>query len=46
LVRECEEICDMSNKKYSDSVWKKKLWWQIGEQLKKSGTLQLRVLKF
>jgi hypothetical protein len=26
LVRECEEICDMSNKKYSDSVWKKKLW--------------------
>ena len=26
----------MSNKKYSDSVWKEKLWGQIGEELKKS----------
>jgi hypothetical protein len=46
LVRECEEIYDMSNKKYSDGVWKEKLWGQIGEQLKKSGKLQLRILKF
>ena len=35
LVRKCEELCDMSNKKYSDSVWKEKLWGQIGEELKK-----------
>jgi len=25
-VRKCEELCDMSNKKYSDSVWKENLW--------------------
>jgi hypothetical protein len=37
LVRKCEEFYDMSNKKYSDSVWKEKLWGQIGEELKKSG---------
>ena len=37
LVRKCEELYDMSNKKYSDSVWKVKLWGQIGEKLKKSG---------
>ena len=36
LVRKCEELCDMSNKKYSDSVWKGKLWGQIGEELKKN----------
>jgi len=30
----------MSKKKYSDSVWKEKLWGQIGEELKKSGKLQ------
>ena len=24
----------MTNKKYSDSVWKEKLWGQIGEELK------------
>ena len=36
LVRNCEELCDMSNRKYSDSVWKEKLWGQIGEELKKS----------
>jgi hypothetical protein len=35
LVCECEEIYDMSHKKYSDGVWKEKLWEQIGEQLKK-----------
>jgi hypothetical protein len=29
LVRKCEELYDMSNKKYSDSVWKEKL---IGEE--------------
>ena len=25
LVRICEELYDMSNKKYSDSVWREKL---------------------
>jgi hypothetical protein len=48
LVRKCEELYDMSNKKYSDSVWKEKLWAQIGEELKKSGKFQcflLRILK-
>jgi hypothetical protein len=34
LVRKCEELYDMSNKKYSDSVWKEKLWGQIGEKMK------------
>jgi hypothetical protein len=37
MVRKCEELCDMVNKKYSDSLWKEKLWGQIGEELKKSG---------
>ena len=37
LVRKCEELYDMSNKKYSDSVWKEKLWGRIGEELEKSG---------
>jgi hypothetical protein len=36
LVRKCEELYDMSNKKYSDSVWKEKLWGLIGEELKKN----------
>jgi hypothetical protein len=31
LVRKCEELYDISNEKYSDSVWKEKLWGQIGE---------------
>jgi hypothetical protein len=31
LVRKCEELYDMSNKKHSDGVWKGKLWGQIGE---------------
>jgi len=26
----------MSNKKYSDNVWKEKLWGQTGEELKKN----------
>jgi hypothetical protein len=30
----------MSNKKYSDSVWKEKLWGQIGKELKKTGEIQ------
>ena len=37
LVRNCEELYDMSNKQYGDSVWKEKLWGQIGEELKKPG---------
>ena len=48
LVRKCEELYDMSNKKYSDSVWKEKSWGQIGKDLKKSGKFQcfvLRILK-
>ena len=35
LVRKCEESYDMSDKKYSDSVWT-----QIGEEMKKSGKFQ------
>jgi len=31
LVRKCEELYDMSYKKYNDSVWKVKLW---GKQVK------------
>jgi len=37
LAGKCEELYDMSHKKYSDSLWKEKLWGQIGEELKKSG---------
>ena len=40
LVSKCEELYDMSNKKYSESVWKEKLWGQTGEELKKSGKFQ------
>jgi hypothetical protein len=29
LVDKCEELYGMSNK-YSDSVWKEKLWEQVG----------------
>lgn len=36
LLRISEQVYDVSNK-YSDSVWKEKLWWQIGEKLKNSG---------
>ena len=49
LVRKCEELYDISHKKYSDSLWKEKLWGQIGEELKKnrviSSVLLLRILK-
>jgi hypothetical protein len=31
LVRKCDELYDISHK-YSDSVWKEKLWGQIGEE--------------
>jgi len=37
LVNNCDELCDMSNKKCSDSAWREKLWGQIGEELKISG---------
>ena len=40
LVRKCEELYDISYKKYSDNVWKEKLWGQIDEELKKSGKFQ------
>jgi len=40
LVRKCVELYDMSNTKYSDSVWKEQLWGQIGEELKISGNFQ------
>jgi hypothetical protein len=40
LVCKCEDLYEMSNKKYSDSVREKKLWGQIGEELKKSGKFQ------
>jgi len=36
----------MSNKKYSESVWKEKLWGQIGEELKKSGKFQSFIADF
>ena len=32
LVRKCDELCDISHKKYSDSVGKEKLWGQTGEE--------------
>ena len=40
LVRKSEELYDTANKKYSDSVWKEKLWGQVGEELKKLGKFQ------
>jgi len=48
LVWKCEELYYMSNKKYSDCVWKEKLWGKIGEELKKSVSSNfflLRILK-
>ena len=38
-MRKREELRDMSNKKYSNSVAKKKVWEQKGEELNKSGFL-------
>jgi hypothetical protein len=32
LVRKCDELYDISRKKCSNSVWKEKLWGQIGEE--------------
>jgi len=32
LVRKCDELYDISYKKYSDSVWKEKLWGQSGDE--------------
>jgi len=46
LVCKCEELYDV--KKYSDSVWKEKLWGHIGEELKNqisSIVFLLRILK-
>jgi len=41
LVRKCEALYDLSNEKYSDSVWNEKLRGQIGEKMKKkSGNFQ------
>jgi hypothetical protein len=40
LVPKCEELYDVSNKKYSDNVWKGKLWGKIGEETKKLSKLQ------
>jgi hypothetical protein len=36
----------MSNKKYTDSIWKERLWGQIGEELKKLGKFQLFFAQF
>jgi len=44
LVHKCEELYDKSNKKYSDSVWKEKLWGQKGEELKKSVSFNVFLL--
>jgi hypothetical protein len=33
FVGRCEELYDMSNKKYRDAVWKEKVWGQICEEL-------------
>jgi hypothetical protein len=48
-MRKCEELYDVSNKRYGDSVWEEKLCGQIDEELKKSRKFQrllLRILKF
>jgi hypothetical protein len=45
LLRKCEELYDMSNKKYSCSVWKEKFWGHVGEELKKSGKFQFSFLR-
>jgi hypothetical protein len=38
-VRKCEELYDVSHRKYSDSVWKEILWGQTGEELKRKAVL-------
>jgi len=40
LVCKCGELYDISNKKYSNSVWKEKVWEKLGEELKKLGKFQ------
>jgi hypothetical protein len=35
LIRKCEELYAMENKKYSDSVWKEEVWGQISEEWNK-----------
>ena len=35
LVRKCEELYDVSDKKYSGSVWEEQLLGNIVEELKK-----------
>jgi hypothetical protein len=40
LVRKCEELYDISNKKYSDGVWRGKLWGKIDGEWKISDKLQ------
>jgi hypothetical protein len=45
LVRKCEELYDVSNKKYSDGVWQGKLLGQIGEEIKKLGKFQCFLLR-
>ena len=37
LVRQYEELFDMSNKRYNDNLFKDKLWNRIGEELNKPG---------
>jgi hypothetical protein len=44
LVRQCEELYDMPNRKYSDRVWKEKLWGKTDEELKKSRKFQIFLL--
>ena len=46
LVCQCEELYDMSNKKCSDSVWKEKLWGQIGDELKKQVSFSVFYCEF
>ena len=40
LASKCEELCDMSNMKYSDRVREEKFWGQTGEDLKISVKFQ------
>jgi hypothetical protein len=46
LVLKREELYDMGNKKYGHSVWKEKVWGQIGEELNKSGKFLMFYFKF
>lgn len=38
-VREYEELFDMSNRRYSDNLYKEKIWNRIGEELNKPGKI-------